>query len=287
MPWQEHKIKSLKKPVKAAPNVPRNLLEERVRARLEHEGIDQKYTKSLSDLLKQTGMDVDDVVFNSKESHVNVTEGNRVEYMVFPDIKDAKQFAVEKAKESIEEDPTVFEPNWIRHYVNTDKMVENLTDDILIMEQQSRETGLLRLMEDVGKDTVDLSAFDKKVREKFRQEYPDKPTRGVDVATMLDDLIGDGLIDKTDASDFFNYDSLVKEHADLKFNEIIAKDPIEYLDETKGKGEGLKFAVRFEAIDSEKAASDAISEEGIAAFLATFDQQEINLESGGVAFRVA
>ena len=81
--------------------------------------------KTIKLLAAETGNDVDDAEVGYED---NIIEFYGEEYIVFPSYDAAERYAVNYVKDMLEDDPSMFNQNWLRHYMKANDIHDFASD---------------------------------------------------------------------------------------------------------------------------------------------------------------
>lgn len=171
------------------------------------------------------------------------------EYKMFEDEDSAEAFAVERVKDDIEEQPEIFTRDWLMGFVDEEGLRNSLEDG----EVQSN------------------------------QEYVDE------IEDEADDEHGNRLKAELIQRDIIGEDDEVTDEAKQEMVEQMTseglKDPMEYLIDQGYEGETLMNFL-MPHIDVDEASQDAVDTDGIPHFLAGYDGEQVDTDTGHVLFRI-
>jgi hypothetical protein len=212
------------------------------------------------------------------ESSSGRADNGESEWMVFKDAKSAERYAIEYVKDMLDDDPSMFAQKWLKNHVYvspTDIRIisqedaDSYVDDI---KYESEE----RLLDEAGMQRQWESLEDKKdaLNDKMMEEMD--PKKEAAFQKQIDKLeqAQSKLVDKAD-------DKLRAELA-KRTADALKKDPLAWAEEL-----GFEFDKNrppWLQIDTRKAAADAVKTDGVAHFLDYYDGEEVELDSGAVAF---
>jgi hypothetical protein len=179
------------------------------------------------------------------------TSGGRKSWQVVENYDQMEELATEIVKQDLEEDPSMFEKNFIESHINMDRLRRDLESDVQNMNEES-----LRDMRD--------SEF-WRTAERFGVDKPEEEE---------DD---DGDTEEPDMDDF------VEEVAEAMTKEQL-RDPMQYLEDIYGDDAAAK-AIEIAGIDINAAAEDAVSTDGPEHFVARYDGNSHTTPSGLVYWR--
>lgn len=195
-------------------------------------------------------------------AHRMTIRWGRQQWLVFEDDGAARTAAIEQALEGIDEG--IFGEDFLSGYINDEQLRRDLRSDV--------EEGVRRDFEDTYSD-------DEMKRDFFRErdDIEDEECMGVDED-------GDEVELPIEGDLLRKIESLSEDYIDSQVEEML-EDPIHYLQDIFGEADGLKQAMEIGGIDRQRAAEDAVDNDGAANFLASYDYNETSLDCGAVAFR--
>lgn len=179
-------------------------------------------------------------------------EWGREEYVVVADHDQMEELALEVVKQDLEQEPEIFNQDFIARHIDTDRLRGNLESDVVSMRIE---------------DLIDMA--DRRP-EDFWREYE---SEGFDAPE--EDEEGD----RQDPTH-----SEIEELA-MKQAEEQLRDPMEYLEDVYGREDATKEAIRIAGIDVDAAAQDAVDTDGAEHFLARYDGNSHETEGGLVYWR--
>jgi hypothetical protein len=233
---------------------------------------DEETLTAVIEFCKDQKLDVSDLKeaeegyhgWHSGSTFATITVG-RDEYVVAPTEEAADSLAVEIVKSMLDDEPELFNQDWLEGHINTERLRSDLTSDV---EEQVRESpdsyGWTPGQDD---DDSELVRFNEKGEEDEDGEFDS----------------GGHRIDETDEEDSEDGDTPSDEWVERKAAEIL-HDPIEYLRDIYGD-ETMKHAIRIAGIDIDEAADEAVAADGAGHFLSSYDGETHDLPSGGVWWR--
>jgi len=174
-------------------------------------------------------------------------------YTIWRTEDEAITYATNQVEQDIEDSPENFNKDFIKGYINTERLARDLRD-------QARD------IEWLPEDTREL--VDELVRNDcLREEDFYTPTgRFKKITPRLDRMIDQGkemLADKREA----------------------AFDPMEWLEEVYGKEEATKQAIEIAGVDAGAAARACVAADGWDHYVSSYDSSHYDLEGGAVAVR--
>ena len=198
---------------------------------------------------------------------MTVSLGRNHDWYVYRDDDAATNAAIDLAENGIEEG--IFSTDFLSRYINTDRLKRDLSSDV--------EEGIRRDFEDQYSDNESKRDFFLK-----RGDLDDDDVYGMGTDDDGDEVQVELDVDEGPLAE--RIDSLSEDYIEAETNSRI-EDPIAYLQEIFGDEDGLKQAMELGGIDTRRAATDAVNDDGAANFLASYDGSQIDLRSGAVAFR--
>lgn len=154
--------------------------------------------------------------------------------------------AIEIVKQDLEEDPSMFNKDFIEQHINTDRLRRDLEPDVRNNNEES-----LRDMRD--------------------RDFWREAARYIDVP------------EEDEEGEMPDPDDYIEDVAD-KMTEEQLKDPMAYLEDIYGD-DAAKQAIEIAGIDVDAAAEDAVDTDGEAHFLARYDSNDYHTKSGLVYWR--
>ena len=184
--------------------------------------------------------------------------GRDEEWIFFKDSDEAESYALDIVRTNLRDEPEIFSQNWLKDFVDEDKLRREIGDPYEDWEDEVRGLDY----EDLLSKMVDENyvEFDDPIFFKKNQEpRPETPARVIALNVYLEDYV-----DK----------------------EKPTFEPWDYLEEIYGKDETIKKAIEMVGINIDEAAKAAISADGWEHFVARYDGNSHDLESGAVYCRV-
>jgi len=227
------------------------------------------------------------------------------EWIIFENGEEAEEQAINYVQSTIEDEPETFNKSWIQNFIYiTD------TDRRMIADEEATDYAYEQLSED---EVMKEAGFDEKIDELqknidfLESEIEDLEEEKAKLeSTIEDEGDKDGELDGqvTDieseiSTKFDEISAMEKEQENLpdearekvqedKYEEIYDEldDPVQYFVEDHGMYtiEDLMDA-SFISIEEREAAEDAVETDGVAHFLAGYDGNEVELDSGIVMYR--
>jgi hypothetical protein len=183
-----------------------------------------------------------------------LTHGGGKEWFVMRNDDEFEEAAVEGVKNDLQESPESFEPNFIQHHIDMNRLRLNLSSDL----------------SDSNTDYVtDLEP------ERFWRETSD---RGLDIPDDVQAALdaGDDPREPTGAEE-------EKFEEDMTNEQL--KDPIRYLEDIYGREDAQKKAAEIGGIDVDAAAEEAVRVDGAAHFMCSYDGNYETSPSGFIYWR--
>jgi hypothetical protein len=187
--------------------------------------------------------------FSVQAYEVTIRGGSRKEWKVVENEDAERELALEIVKQDLDDQPEIFEPNFIESHINIDRLRRDLHSDV----QYGNE-------ERLRDERVD-DFWDEYEREGFEAPEEDE----------------DGERPEPD-------DSQIEELAERQTEEQL-KDPMAYLEDIYGREDAVKQAIKIAGIDLDAAAEDAVDSDGPAHFLSSYDGQSYTTDGGLVYWR--
>lgn len=175
--------------------------------------------------------------------------GNK-EYIVAEDTYSAEQLAIAIVTDDLENEPELFNKDFLRQHIDIDRLRRDLLSDVQDMIQEDLQYDADRNVDNFWRAVEDYI------------EVPEPDEEG----------------------NLREPDSLEVEKAAEKMAEDRLRDPIEYLEEIYGD-EATAKAVEIAGIDIRDAAEAAVREDGWEHFVARYDGRSHEIDSGLVYWR--
>lgn len=223
----------------------------RWREELEGELNEDELITAVLEFLKAEDLDLDSYGVKVSDGYTagtaNVELGKSTSYVVCTSEDTAESIAFAQVKQDIQNEPELFNKDFISYYVDEDNLRDQLMSDV----------------EEMVRESPDSYGWDK-------DEYYETE----DFETYTD----------SEGNVVADPDEVPEEFIEQKAQEQL-KDPVEYLENIYGKEDALKEAIRIAGIDEDKAATDAVAADGWQHFLCRYDGNSYDLPSGGVYWR--
>lgn len=159
------------------------------------------------------------------------------EYFVVADHEVAEAYAIARVAEDLQDQPEMFNKDFLERHINTEKLAEALHSDVL---EQRRES----LTE------ADASEF-----------WEDAEGSGISMYIPEEDEDGERRDPTTEEID---------ELAEALTNEQL-KDPMQYLEDIYGRDDASKHAIEIAGIDIDAASKEAVRDDGPGHYLSSYD----------------
>lgn len=217
---------------------------------------DQHY--DLTDLEIDENWGQGDYDSNDPESTTKfkVDVGNE-EWLFFKSEDEAESYALEIVRNDLESEPEIFSQDWLRQFVDEDRLRNAIGDPY---------------------------------------EEWENDVRNLDYEDLLDKMVEEGYVEDDDAVFFKkNGDKRIENPVRVKALNKIMEDYIErekpswepwdWLEDIYGKEDAQKQAIEMVGIDVDEAAKSAVATDGWPHFIARYDGHSHSLENGGVYCR--
>jgi hypothetical protein len=216
--------------------------------------------EALTELIEETGNDELIITQDSENGKLcTITDGDS-EYFVFEDEDSAHDYAVERVKQDLEESPEYFNQDWLLGQIDSEQAESFFTE---VYDEWNTSYATDIMLEDSDK-------------------YANR---------LIAELVDNGLMDDETANSENSEaeaEQLIQDFVNLLTESQINEGDNgfkHYLDNF-GKEEAMKLLIKQNLIDIDEASENAVDEDGIAHFVASYDHEQIDLPSGYVAYRV-
>jgi len=194
------------------------------------------------------------------DAMMRVSSGN-MEWEIYKDEDEAETTALRYVEQQLRDEPELFNQDWLRSHIDTKRLDSLLWSDY-------RDHNLEQMYDDEDEWAEFLQ----------KEGYLDED----DLWTEQEDEDGDPELVKVE-----NYSELVDEAKESWISSQEDRfDGMEYLEDIYGKEDAGKQAIELVGIDIDAAAKEAVSTDGFAHFLNTYDGNYDTLHSGAVIMRV-
>jgi len=184
---------------------------------------------------------------------ITIRGGGHKEWNVVESTDQERELALEVVKQDLEQEPEIFNQDFLERHINEERLRRDLYDDVHSMRLE------------------DLTDLANRNPDDFWREYE-----------------GEGLDAPEEDEDGERREPTDREIEDLaeRQAEDRLRDPMEYLEDVYGRREdATKEAIRIAGIDINAAAEDAVDTDGPHHFLAHYDGQSYETDSGLVYWR--
>ena len=213
----------------------------------------------LADVAKELDTDVEELSIEEDsglssfgEGTIYLVQEGRVEYNVAENVDQAYALAVAVVKQDLEQEPEIFNKDFIESHINTDKLRDELKSNSLNSRIDDLTYEAERNPDNFWKD-YEREGFD-------APEENEDGERPEPTSTEIEELAE-------------------------KQVEVELEDPMRYLEDICGD-DAAKEAIRIAGIDIDAAADDAVDTDGWEHFLARYDGNSHETASGLVYWRV-
>jgi hypothetical protein len=210
----------------------------------------------LAEMGKALDIDPDELTITDRSDfgvssyEINIRGGRAgKEWHVVASEDDERELALEMVKQDLEQEPEIFNQDFIESHIDTDRLRRDLESDV---RNQNEE----RL-----RDERDRDFWDEYEREGL--ELPEEDEDG-------------NLPEPTPEE--------IEELAEIQTDNQL-KDPMSYLEDIYGKEDAVKKAIEIAGIDVDAAAEDAVDTDGPAHFLSSYDGNSYTTKGGLVYWR--
>lgn len=183
-------------------------------------------------------------IFSSKLAQFNV--GSKKSFMISLDSDVTEEYAIAFVKEDLENEPEIFNQDWLSNYIDTDKLKNVLISDVTDSERDRLDGIDLDEKVDLHETHTDVTEED------MRKEAGDEDDEYFDekYETIVDTKFEEN-----------------KDEISAAVAEQILNDPMGYLEDLYGKEDAVKEAIKFAVVDIERAAENAVQMDGAGHFL--------------------
>lgn len=209
--------------------------------------------KALETDVEELSIEEDSGLSGFGEGTIYLVQEGRVEYNVAENYDQAYALAVAVVKQDLEQEPGIFNKDFIESHINKDKLRDALHGDVVDMR-----------IEDLTDEA---------------ERHPDR---------FWKDYEGEGFDAPEENEDGERPEPTHNEIEELaqKQAESQLQDPMEYLEDIYGREDAAKEAIKIAGIDIDAAADDAVDTDGWEHFLARYDGKSHETDSGLVYWRV-
>jgi hypothetical protein len=175
------------------------------------------------------------------------------EYNVAENRDQAYKLAVAVVKQDLEQEPELFNKDFLEQHIDTDRLRDELKNDVVDMRIEDLTDAAERRPDDFW--------------ESYEREGFEAPEENED-------------------GDRREPESSEIEELAQKQVETELEDPMQYLEDIYGREDAVKEAIKIAGIDIDAAADDAVDTDGWEHFLARYDGNSHDTDSGLVYWRV-
>ncbi len=278
---------------------------------------------AMAELAEEQGWDLEDVEWSDERSGFRaeaiMVEGEGEEWIVFKDDGEAEDYAKQVIIQDLEHEPEIFSQDWLMNHVSVsptdiriiageeaDNYVENISYDgeervleeanldskyeqmqdayetmeekIVELDERSEELdqAIVQLMDDVEeaddpKAKKEIQKSIKKMEKEMKKADSDSARYTKGLPKLKKQM--EALVEKAKEAVHDDYYENIKTQ--------LERDPMGWYEELTGE----RAIQSWMSLDYDAAAEDAIRTDGVAHFLASYDGNETDLDSGAVAYR--
>ena len=207
--------------------------------------------ESLIDLQNEVDMD-DLVVENSNNNHYTASNGD-AEFEVFETEDDARERAIERVKEDLEENPEYFSKDWLMNYIDGEDFFTEVYNE-----------------------------WNESYANDIESEDSDKYAN-----RLIEEMVENGIVSSEEAKeDDFDAEDYKDAFVELMTsNQMWEDNGLEHYIDNFGEEQAFKVVSDNNLIDIDKASESAVDTDGVAHFLSSYDGEQIDLSNGHVAYR--
>jgi hypothetical protein len=219
----------------------------------------------------------------------------RRQYLVFKDEDAAERGAVLYVKDMLEDDASMFNQEWLKGFLFLSPPDQRLTAIDLVGERfTDREMSDEEVIEYAGaEDEVEKAV---EALEEAVEEANERYTEGYDEADEEEEKRLSDAVDAAEAALEEGQEAAVAQVAEAQRDDLrsdaidqiaeeLKDDPVGYFEMHFGDTAADLLERNVLSIDLDKAAQAAVDEDGVGHFLSGYDGNQIDLDSGAVAFR--
>ncbi len=197
---------------------------------------------------------------NREEATAFKVDVGNVEWLIFKDDDAAEAYALEGVKNDLENEPGIFTQDWLKQFVDDEKLAEAIGDP--------------------------------------NEDWEDENVGNLDYEELLTKMVDDDYIEFDDPV-FFKKNGDARVENKVRYQKLQAikddyverekpapPDPWEWLEDVYGREEAAKQAIEMVGIDIDKAAQSAVDTDGWTHFVARYDGHSHNLENGAIYCRI-
>jgi polyhydroxyalkanoate synthesis regulator phasin len=201
----------------------------------------------------------DEIQITTDSGDLFYASNDNAEYLVFKNYDDAYDYAYQMVNQDLVENPDYFNQDWLSNYIDIDGAENYLTE---VFDEWN-------------------TSYANDIKMESDKNYSNR---------LISEMVNAGIMDDEDA-DSENAESmaenLIPEFVDYMTNEQIqdGRGGLKYYESNFGKEQTMKMIKENNLIDIDEATEGAISEDGVAHFISSYDGNEIELPSGYYAYR--
>jgi hypothetical protein len=203
----------------------------------------------------------------SLESTSGSGSNGESEWIVFENEEDARRLAVDKVREDLENEPSLFSQSFLENHIDMERLDYQLEQDA---DESSRS-----YWDDIASES-DTTYGNRQIQELVDGGFLSE----IDEMEVNDD--------ERDVEDMYksldDYDDALENAINSMSKDKMSQGGIEYLKEMYSDSEAIEKAMELGGINYDEASEDAVDEDGVAHFLDGYDGQEVELPSGAVAY---
>lgn len=213
--------------------------------------------KALTDLREEVNNNDLEYQWAYGDEYFIATDGNE-EYMVFESESEAEDYAIQRVREDLEENPEYFNQDWLSDYIDGNDFFQNVYDEW--------NNSYANDIQSERGSTYENRLIDEMVEWDIMSEEEAESDDAEEIAEdRIDDFVSALTSDQMDNGGF------------------------DYYVDNFGKEEAMKVVLDNGLIDIDDASESAVREDGIAHFLSSYDGMQIDLGdvyNDAVAYRI-
>lgn len=206
------------------------------------------------------------------------------EYVVVENDEQANNLALEIVKQDLQNNPEIFNRDFIESNIDTKKLRDGLWSDVYDMRyedlSQDAEQDPLRFMED---HVIDVPHPSEDQLKSHADAMSDDRKSADEILSELMELSPEDQwreIGEEPEVPSKDIDEIARDYA-----ETTLEDPLRYLREFNNEEDAMKQAIEIAGIDVDKAAEEAVRTDGAGHFLSTYDGHLQDAPGGAVYWR--
>lgn len=213
--------------------------------------------KALTDLRKEVNNNDLEYQWAYGDEYFIATDGNE-EYMVFESESEAEDYAIQRVREDLEENPEYFNQDWLSNYIDGNDFFQNVYDEW--------NNSYANDIQSERGSTYENRLIDEMVEWDIMSEEEAESDDAEEIAEdRIDDFVSALTSDQMDNGGF------------------------DYYVDNFGQAEAMKVVLDNGLIDIDDASDSAVREDGIAHFISSYDGMQIDLGdvyNDAVAYRI-